>query len=198
MSLPPLATRAVPFLFLAAISFSEASSGSPVLAAGRPAGPALLSSSSDGMWVPIPLPDIQRVSPSLIYDPVRQRAVMFGGNDNQGLHNQVWVLSLEGLPLWTPLVPGGTPPSPRWRHTAIYDPIRDRMIVFGGETLSGFENDVWELSFSGSPRWTRLVPSGSPPGARSRHVAIYDPARNRMLVHGGNGGRSSTISGRSP
>jgi len=42
------------------------------------------------------------------------------------------------------LSPTGTPPSARYDHTAIYDPLRDRMVVFGGFDETRL-NDVWEL-----------------------------------------------------
>src|SRR5258706_5273345 len=81
-----------------------------------------------------------------IYDPVRQRMIVFGGNDG-ALSNQVWALSLSGPPAWTLLTPIGTPPSPREAHAAIYDPIGDRMIVFGG-TDGTLRNEVWSLSLA--------------------------------------------------
>ena len=51
-------------------------------------------------------------------------------------------------------------------HTAIYDPVRDRMVVFGGYDGNGNRNDVWALSLSGSPAWSELTPAGSLPSAR--------------------------------
>jgi hypothetical protein len=52
----------------------------------------------------------------------------------------------------------------RERHTAIYDPVRDRMLVFGGCDASLAPlNDVWALSLAGTPVWTHLAPSGTPP-----------------------------------
>jgi len=33
--------------------------------------------------------------------------------------------------------------------------------------------------------WIELAPSGGPPGAREVFVAVYDPATNRMTIHGG-------------
>ena len=54
-------------------------------------------------------------------------------------------------------------------------------------------NDVWALSLSGSPTWAQLAPAGTPPGAWYGHSAIYDPARDRMVVFGGNDGGKSAI-----
>src|SRR5262249_4152853 len=125
----------------------------------------------------------ERAYHTAIFDPVRDRVVVFGGIHGDRL-NEVWTLSLTGDPTWTLLTPNGTPPSARYLHTAIYDPVRDRMLVFGGFALAGL-NDVWELSLSGTPTWTQLTPAGTPPSAREGPTAIYDPVRDRMLVFGG-------------
>jgi hypothetical protein len=99
-----------------------------------------------------------------IYDPVRDRVVVFGG-DAPGVLNDVWALSLGGTPAWTELAPSGIPPSARYLHGAIYDPVRDRMVVFGGWDPSS-RNDVWALSLAGSPAWTLLAPTGGLPSGR--------------------------------
>ena len=99
----------------------------------RPASPALAPGAADGAWDVLVVP--ARSGHSAIYDPVRDRMVVFGGYSGTGYTyflNDVWVLSLAGMPAWTQLTPTGTPPSARYGHSAIYDPVRDRMVVFGG------------------------------------------------------------------
>ncbi len=120
-----------------------------------------------------------------IYDPIRDRLVVFGGLTSEAT-NEVWELTMSGTPTWTELTPSGAPPNPRYGHTAIYDPVRDRMVVFGGYDGSMPFGDVWALSLSGTPAWTELSPSGAPPDPRYFHTAIYDPVRDRMLVAHGN------------
>ena len=133
-------------------------------------------------------PPSARSSASAIYDPVRDRMVVFGGHDGTNARNDVWALSLAGTPAWTQLAPTGTPPSARRDHTAIYDPVRDRMIVFGGFDGSAYHNDVWALSLAGATAWAALAPSGTLPSARYFHSAIYDSVGDRMLMFGGYGG----------
>src|SRR5207245_666067 len=127
-------------------------------------------------------PPSARYQHSTVYAPVRDRMVVVGGYDGDNL-NDVWALSLAGSLAWTALAPAGSPPSARYSPTAFYDPVRDRMLVFGGYD-SVYHNDAWALSLAGSPAWSPLAPAGSPP-ARYRHTAIYDPVRDRMLVFGG-------------
>ena len=62
-------------------------------------------------------------------------------------------------------LPTGTPPIARYIHSAIYDPVRDRMVVFGGYGRSGFRNDVWALVWdSPVPALISLVSAQAEPG----------------------------------
>jgi hypothetical protein len=80
---------------------------------------------------------------------------------------------------------GGTAPSARRFHSAIYDPNGDRMLVYGGQTADSVASDLWGLTLSGSPAWTRIDAPGARPPATAVHSAVYDAARNRMLVLNG-------------
>jgi hypothetical protein len=131
-------------------------------------------------------PPAGRVRHSMIYDPVRDRMLVFGGDPwGSQFANQVWELTLSGAPTWTQLLPAGALPSGRNLHTAIYDPVRDVMLVFGGSTATGRVNDLWQLTLGGTPTWTAVAAGGTPPAGRSGHSAIYDPVRDRMVIFGG-------------
>ena len=139
----------------------------------------------DGAWAPVAVsgtPPSPRTNASAIWDPVRDRMIVFGGSDG-ALRNDVWALDLGALQ-WSILAPAGTPPTGRAGHAAFYDPVRDRMIVVGGDDGT-FRNDVWALSLEGVPAWTLLSPSGEAPPGRRFQVAVYDPVRDQVLVHGG-------------
>jgi hypothetical protein len=123
-----------------------------------------------------------------IYDPVRERLVIFGGATENGVFlNDVWALPLNGAPrrLWEHLAPQGTGPSARDLMSAIYDPVRDRMIVFGGWDHTHYLNDTWALSLSGGGTWEELSTAGTPPSPRRNTAIAYDSGEDRVIVAGG-------------
>jgi hypothetical protein len=131
-----------------------------------------------------PLPEI-RTQASAVYDPVHRRLILFGGLVHLTTLNDVWALSLGRSPHWTPLDPEGPRPPARWGGTAVYDPRGNRFLLFGGESDGRRFDDVWALSLGPMPAWMRLEPRGEGPAARVGHTAVYDPARDRILVFGG-------------
>lgn len=155
-----------------------------------------LSMNGDPRWMrisptgPGPSP---RWSTSVVYDPLRDRLLLFGGVLSNSRFDDVWALNLAGVPAWEQLAPAGTLPTARGGHTAIYDPVRDQMVIFGGDKgPGGIPNlsDTWALSLGDPLQWTQLSLTGSLPGRRAAHTAIYDPVRDRMVVHGGWSGGS--------
>ena len=134
-------------------------------------------------------PPTPRLGHSAIYDPVRKRMIVYGGVDS--LHNalgDLWELDFTPSPSWLPIGAQGGPPTPRLAHSAIYDPVRDAMVIFGGHDRPSpgpptYFSDVWTLSLSGTHTW---IPLGSSlPGPRGDHVAAFDPIGDRMVVFGG-------------
>src|SRR5262245_36586738 len=140
----------------------------------------------DGVWSAIS-PPTSRTQHAAIYDPVRDRMVIFGGNYLNVASRDLWALNLSGTPTWESLNPSIAPIDSRWSHSAIYDPLRDRMVIFGGAAGTTTFQDVWVVGLS-SLAWSQLSPSGTPPSARSEHSAIYDPVGDRVIVYGGTSG----------
>ena len=139
-----------------------------------------------GTWSELP-PPIRRFHHAAIHDPVRSRTIVFGGSDGGVVFNDVWVLTRAGVPRWARLTPIGTPPESRMGHVAIYDPVRDRVVIWGGKKTLGtapLMSDLWELRLSGTPEWAEVL-QGVRPEARWGAGAIYDPVRDRMVMFGG-------------
>ncbi len=156
-----------------------------------------------------PLP---RSAHSAVYDISTKRMVVFGGipvptntNSTQDL-NDVWRLfgsstALGGSGLnWSQVHPTGTPPAPRFGHSAGYDPLNNRMIIFGGGEgrSSPCANDVWVLTnangFGGTSAWVQLSPSGDPPSPRFVQGGVYDLISNTLMIYGGSNCFSTVFS----
>ncbi|HMA47523.1 MAG TPA: kelch repeat-containing protein, partial [Frankiaceae bacterium] len=127
---------------------------------------------------------------SLVFDPVRHRLLLFGGYDHAPL-GDLWALTLDGTPAWTQLGAADSTPSARFAHSSRYDPVRDRMLVFGGTTPAGPSNETWALSLGAVPAWTRVATGGAAPAPRAFQSAVYDPAGDALVVFGGFGGDST-------
>ena len=97
---------------------------------------------------------------------------------------------------WTQLAPTGGPPAARILHSAAFNTLNNRMIVFGG--LDGGSgcyasqclNDVWVLTnadgSAGTPTWIQLSPTGPSPSPRGDQAVAYDAANNRLIIFAGN------------
>jgi len=170
---------------------------------GLPVNTWELDLSGDPAWVTIATDSTAHPGPpgsygmTSIYDLRRDRMLTFGGStsdDYFGVHNDVWQLDLlPDTPVWSKLAPQGTLPSARRSGTSIWDPIRDRMVIFGGwdsgPDSTAFLGDTWALSLS-DPQWTQLAPEGPAPHVRDVPAAVYDPFQDRMVLFGGWGGMS--------
>jgi hypothetical protein len=128
---------------------------------------------------------------SAIWDPVRDRMLLFGGYDGTYL-NELWEYRPRPAPTWTLLETSGTPPAGRFACGTVYDAENDRLVVFGGyysspDALPTNLNDTWALRFSGTNamKWRRLITGGIPPSPRWGFVMVSDPKRQRAIVMGG-------------
>jgi hypothetical protein len=129
------------------------------------------------------------------YDPVSNRLIVFGGRSNSvtNLNDVTVLVDANGIgdPHWITLAPTGTPPPARGNATAAYDPLTNRLIVFGGRTHLGTQhfNDVWVLTNANGlgeqSEWVHLAPAGTPPAQRGMHSAVYDTNSQRLIVFGG-------------
>ena len=90
---------------------------------------------------------------------------------------------------WNPVCPGGQAPGARWGSVTGYDETSDRLLLYGGKSVTGeADTDLWLLESAsasgGMPRWTRVALTGGP-GALANAVAGYNALANRIVVFGG-------------
>jgi hypothetical protein len=139
-------------------------------------------------WVPLTVagtPPAARSYHCAVYDPTGDRVVVFGGSSTGASYtDDAWELAMDPSPTWAPLAQTGARPYPRSGHSGVYDAIRDRMVVFGGE-IGGSAADTWALQLGASPQWTEISPLYNPLPPRLLHAAIFDPVADRMVVYGG-------------
>ena len=135
---------------------------------------------------------LHREAAAVATDTRRQRLVMVGGLEGDDELADVWVADLRSGPArWRQLCSPtscGAGPQARWGAHAVYDPVADRIVLFGGRRTDGTTyGDVWALSMNGAPVWSRLEVVGDAPAPRWGGAAGYDRDR-RMIVAGGQTG----------
>jgi hypothetical protein len=135
---------------------------------------------------------VSRYGQSVVYDPVHDQLLMFGGVGQTPTWHEIWLPETWTLPLqtltWTQVGDPARSPAGREGQGAIYDPVQQRMLVFGGyyqDSTTHYCNDVWQWSPGDTTGWVEIDAVGPRPGARLKFGTTYDPARRRMLVHGG-------------
>jgi hypothetical protein len=114
-------------------------------------------------------PPYGTIASASVYDLTRERFVMFGGTNSTlfpypGGFRETWAVPLD-TPAWTQLATAGEAPWAPSGHTAIYDPIGDRMIVFGGWDAIHRSHQTHALA------WTQTVSVPHGPSAAARFDA---------------------------
>ena len=84
-------------------------------------------------------------------------------------------------PHWTP-VSAFDPPNGEYGASFVYDSATKDIVLFGGSSQFGLENETWTLSGS---TWTDTLATGPP----NRYFAsmAFDPSLNEMVLFGGEG-----------
>ena len=93
-----------------------------------------------------------RIRPCVVYEPIIDRTVLFGGNSAYGGSNEAWMYDTE-MNNWTE-VEQVNAPDPRYGHAMALDAITGRGVVFGGVILNpgiSFGNDTWEWNQDVTP-----------------------------------------------
>ncbi len=139
-----------------------------------------------------------RDAPASLYDPVAGEWLMIGGFDDMyndttianGTHsNDVWAYNAT-TNTWRYANAGWKGLPPCEGRSAVYDTTRNRIILFGGLTGIGMNNnEVWSLTrdTNGDYVAAAMFPTGTKPGIRWLHSAVYDAANDRMIIAmGGN------------
>ncbi|MEO8552502.1 MAG: kelch repeat-containing protein, partial [Kofleriaceae bacterium] len=110
-----------------------------------------------------------------------ERIVMFGGHNSEysatATFGDAW--AWDGT-TWTPIT--GTLPPPRHGAAAGYDPIRNQLVMYGGNYNLDDDDDTW-LEHAGV--WTEAQHLGFVPTRESEAALAWNPARSSLILTGG-------------
>ena len=126
-------------------------------------------------------PSARRLSP-LVYDSENKKTILFGGLSDGRVHNDdTWVFDSNTMN-WTQMHPNNSP-SGRYGHTMVFDPVTNKIILFGGHRDAQYLADTWTYDYV-TNNWTEVTPTNSPPKRASTSM-VYDNTNNIVLMHGG-------------
>lgn len=121
---------------------------------------------------------------SMVWDAAREQAVLFGGNRLGGLtadidvSDETWLF--DGAEWRRPNL--AVRPPARWEAAIGYDPLRQRVVLYGGQrTDKTLLDDTWEWD---GARWAQVVTS-TQPGPRMNGTMTWDAARGQLVMFGG-------------
>jgi hypothetical protein len=128
--------------------------------------------------------------PVAVYDSLRRRMLVYGGEGTfLGPRADAAFLDLATL-AWTPLSPA-SPPLGRSQAAAVYDPVRDRLAVFGGLDSNGAANaQTHFLAAVPVPTWSSPLLAPVPPACQGMS-AVFDAPNRRMVFWSGDDTDSS-------
>ncbi|WP_017813315.1 S-layer homology domain-containing protein [Paenibacillus shenyangensis] len=120
-----------------------------------------------------------RTAPLMAYNPATGKVLMFGGyvGGSTNQLNDTW--QWDGTN-WQQLSPTNVP-NRRSGGGMAYDPISQRIIMFGGDSPSGYLGDTW--AWTGS-NWQQLSPAHNPTPRGTPYMAT-DQTRNNIVLFGG-------------
>jgi hypothetical protein len=135
----------------------------------------------------------RREDHTAIYDSQKKRMVVFGGQDNDELSNEIWAFDLDPasqrFQQWQKLPAAGDRlPVARYDHAAVYDSLKNRMVIYGGwdDAEEKYLDDTWAFYFEPS-RWQPIKTKKSHPPRRRHAVGVYHSTRNWFIIQGGFG-----------
>ena len=118
------------------------------------------------------------------YDAANQRLIVWGGQNQSTILNDVWALSLSGAETWTQLSPTGTAPTAVWQSAYAFDAATKRLYVHGGFNGVGYSTQLFYLDVTTTNgAWVNTNVTG---GLAVRGAVMgYDSVNQRLVCFGG-------------
>ncbi len=124
-----------------------------------------------------------RSAGGVAWDPSRSQLYVLGGRGG-ATHADLWAYS-AARNVWTPLRPAGAAVPRLSAHSAVWDPVGDQVLIFGG--FGAERTDGLWAYHPANNRLELLTPAGPTPRGRGYHSAVW--TGDTMLLFGGVGGR---------
>ena len=117
------------------------------------------------------------------WDPVRRQMLVFGGYGLQNTLNDLWAYDIARN-RWQRLTEAGAgaPVEERYYGAAVWDPVREQMILIGGRNHAEIPATVWAYR-PATRKWVSL--GEAPTGGRDWQRAVWDAGRGWLLAFGG-------------
>ena len=120
----------------------------------------------------------------MVYDPVNERTLLFGGavyENRYTFFDDLWAYDYVSN-VWTE-IDCGPGPSGRFNFMMVYLPEAHGLFMFGGFSANDRISDTWMYDIEGNV-WTELDPPDSP-SPRSDAAIVYDPENGVVILHDG-------------
>ena len=130
---------------------------------------------------------------AVAYDARRRQVVLFGGVGGspsrgapQPWYDDTWVL---GDTAWRRVAEGG--PRARYAHGMVFDERAGVVLMYSGAAAHRDAplSDMWRWD---GARWEEIPLTGPTPGHRYQPVMVYDRARGRTILYGGDTSKTDT------
>ena len=133
-----------------------------------------------------PGPPREYAYPAMVYHPLTDRMILFGGLElstwfSGRLSDETWSYDYNTR-TWTRLEPA-VHPEKRSHHAMVYNPVADKIVLFGGELSSAYSDEVSEETWIFDPvagEWSEAVAGGV-----SFHPAVASAAIRPGLARTG-------------
>ena len=106
---------------------------------------------------------------------------LFGGRTNGAALSDYWVYDIAAAS-WTEITGQGGPPA-RFGHNAVFEEIGRTVLIFGGQALGSFFNDVWTFD-TALRTWSQRSPRGDTPSSRYGAASALQPPGRVVVSHG--------------
>ena len=133
---------------------------------------------------------------TMAYDPGTDRVILFGGTaeeDGNTHHGDTWAYDYD-TDTWTELTPKRSP-SARTYMAMVYEPVGERMVLFGGAWGLWPEEDTLGDTWAFDPRtstWTKLRPATAP-SPRAWYSMAFDAETEKVVLFSGGATRDTDL-----